>query len=174
MPRRRLINGALDGFLGNLVSRYSDLNGYWLLGFLAVQRKSLEIDLCSRGSDVGVDSPEHIFMALAIRKFAEQLDKWKIPPAWVAGARLDVIWSRDVASGFVGGTRQDGYEATFAASVKTDLGRAVSRAKHVFVAPQSAFGVAKCQSCLTNRSSGRVRDKVPRSYVGARAAQLNC
>jgi hypothetical protein len=28
-------------------------------------------------------------------------------------------------------------------------------------------------SALTNRSSGRVRDKVPSSYVGARAAQLN-
>jgi hypothetical protein len=26
---------------------------------------------------------------------------------------------------------------------------------------------------LTNRSSGRVRDKVPSSYTGARAAQLN-
>ena len=26
---------------------------------------------------------------------------------------------------------------------------------------------------LTHRSSGRVRDKVPSSYVGARAAQLN-
>jgi hypothetical protein len=26
---------------------------------------------------------------------------------------------------------------------------------------------------LTNRSSGRVRDKVPSSYFGARAAQLN-
>jgi hypothetical protein len=137
MPRRRLINGALDGFLGNLVSRYSDLNGYWLLGFLAVRRKSLEIDLCSRASNVGGDSPEHIFIELATRKFVEQLDKWKIPSAWVAGARLDVIWSREVASGFVGGTRQDGYEAPFAASVKTDLGRAISRAKHVFVAPHN-------------------------------------
>jgi hypothetical protein len=26
---------------------------------------------------------------------------------------------------------------------------------------------------LTNRSSGRVRDKVPSSYAGVRAAQLN-
>jgi hypothetical protein len=26
---------------------------------------------------------------------------------------------------------------------------------------------------LTNRSSGRVRDKVPSSYIGVRAAQLN-
>jgi hypothetical protein len=137
MPRRRLINGALDGFLGNLVSRYSDLNGYWLLGFLAVQRKSLEIDLCNRGSGVAGDSSEHIFMELATRKFAEQLDKWKISAAWVVEARLDVIWSRDVVSGFVGGTRQDGYEATFAASVKTDLGRTISRAKHVFVAPHN-------------------------------------
>ena len=137
MPRRRLINGALDGFLGNLVSRYSDLNGYWLLGFLAVQRNSLEIDLCSRDSDAGGDAPENIFVALATRKFAEQLDKWKILAAWVAGARLDVTWSRDVASGFVGGTRQDGYGATFAATVTTDLGRAISRAKHVFVAPHN-------------------------------------
>jgi hypothetical protein len=26
---------------------------------------------------------------------------------------------------------------------------------------------------LTNRSSGRVKDKVPSSYIGVRAAQLN-
>jgi len=27
---------------------------------------------------------------------------------------------------------------------------------------------------LTNRWSGRVKDKVPSTYVGVRAAQLNC
>ena len=33
---------------------------------------------------------------------------------------------------------------------------------------------AAALSChLTNRSSGRVRDKVPSSYIGVRAAQLN-
>ena len=136
MPRRRLINGALDGFLGNLVSRYSDLNGYWLLGFLAVQRRSLEIDL-RHGSRRRTDSPEEHFVELASRKFEEQLGKWRIPPAWVAGARLDVLWSKDAVNGFVGGARQAGYEATFAASVQTDLGRTLSRAKHLFVAPHN-------------------------------------
>jgi hypothetical protein len=136
MPRRRLINGALEGFLGNLVSRYSDLNGYWLLGFLAVQRRSLEVDL--RGVTRGIaDSPEDHFIELASRKFDEQLVKWRVPPSWVAGARLDVIWSKDRVSGFVGGVRQDGFEATFAAAVKTDLGRTLARAKHVYVAPHN-------------------------------------
>jgi hypothetical protein len=136
MPRRRLINGVLDGFLGNLVSRYSDLNGYWLLGFLALQRKSLEIDL-RHGGQRAADSPEDHLSELALRKFDEQLAKWRVLPSWVAGARLDVIWSKDAVSGFVGGVKQDGYEATFAASVKTDLGRTWSRAKHVFVAPHN-------------------------------------
>ena len=136
MPRRRLINGAVDGFLGNLVSRYSDLDGYWLLGFLAVHRRSLEIDL--RHSVPGAsDSPEDHFIDLASRKFVEQLDKWRIPHMWVAGARLDVIWANEPSSGFVGGVRQSGYEATFAASVKTDLGRTLAGAKHVFVAPHN-------------------------------------
>ena len=31
----------------------------------------------------------------------------------------------------------------------------------------------RCGRGLTNRWSGRVRDKVPSPYVGARAAQLN-
>ena len=136
MPGRRLINGALDGFLGNLVSRYTDLNGYWLLGFLALRRKSLEIDL-RRGSQRTSDSPEDHFAELASRKFVEQLGKWRVLPSWVAGARLDVLWSKDSVSGFVGGVRSDGYEVTFAASVKTDLGRTWSRAKHVFVAPHN-------------------------------------
>ena len=136
MPRRRLINGALDGFLGNLVSRYSDLNGYWLLGFLAVHRRSLEIDLRHRLPRAS-DLPEDHFVELASRKFEEQLGKWFIPLVWVAGARLDVIWPNEAVTGFVGGVRQLGYEGTFAASVKTDLGRTVARAKHVFVAPHN-------------------------------------
>lgn len=93
MPRRRLINGVLEGFLGNLVSRYSDLNGYWLLGFLALQRKSLEIDL-RHGNLRTADSPEDRFAELASRKFDEQLGKWRVSPSWVTGARLDVIWSK--------------------------------------------------------------------------------
>lgn len=137
MPRRRMINGALDGFLGHLVSRYSELDGYWLLGFLAVNRRSLEIEL-RRGFDrADRDTPEGVLIELASRKFEEQLGKWRIPAAWVVGARLDVIWSAEVTSVFVGGVRQDGYEGTFAASAKTDLGRTLVRAKHVFVAPHN-------------------------------------
>jgi len=137
MARRRLINGALEGFLGNLVSRYSDLNGYWLLGFLATQRSSMEINLRRGIHHTDRDSPEGFFIELASRKFDEQLHKWRVPIAWVAGARLDVIWSKEVTGGFVGGMSREGYEATFAASVQTDLGRTLSRAKHVFVAPHN-------------------------------------
>jgi hypothetical protein len=130
------------------VSRYSDLNGYWLLGFLATKRASLEIDLRGGTQKTYRDSPEDCFAELARRKFDEQLGKWRVPIAWVAGARLDVIWSRDVTRGFVGGTRQDGYEGTFAASVKTDLGRTMFRAKHVFVAPHNP--------CLESKSARAV------------------
>jgi len=139
MPRRRLINGALEGFLGNLVSRSSEWYGYWLLGFLAVDRRSLEIEL-SRGFDpIKYDLHEGRFADLASRKFDEQLGKWRIPAVWVVSARMDVIWSEKVASDFVatrhGIVKREGYEGTFAASVKTDLGRTLARAKHVFVAP---------------------------------------
>ena len=136
MPRRRLINGALGGFLGTLVSRYSELNGYWLLGFLALQRKALEIDL-RHGGERATDSPEDHFSELASRKFNEQLIKSRVAPVWVASARLNVIWSEELVGGFVGGVMQDGYRATFAASVESDLGRTWSRAKHVFVAPHN-------------------------------------
>jgi hypothetical protein len=136
MPRRRLINGALEGFLGTMVSRYSEWHGYWLLGFLAVDRRSLEIDL-RRGTDY--DLHEGCFAELALRKFDEQLSKWRIPVAWVVDARMDVIWSEEVASGFVatrhGGVNRDGRVGTFTVSVKTDLGRTLARAKQVFVAP---------------------------------------
>jgi hypothetical protein len=81
--------------------------------------------------------PEDHFVELASRKFEEQLGKWFIPLVWVAGARLDVIWPNEAVTGFVGGVRQLGYEGTFAALVKTDLGRTVARAKHVFVAPHN-------------------------------------
>ena len=141
MPRRLLINGVLDGFLGNLVSRYSEFQGYWLLGFLAVERMSLEIDLRRGGPRVGY-SPEERFVEVASRQFNDQLGKWQIPPSWVAAARLDVTWSNDVVNEVVNGRfgrdTRDGYEATFAASVKTDLGRTLARAKHVFVSPHDS------------------------------------
>ena len=137
MARRLLINGALEGFLGNLVSRYSDLNGYWLLGFLAVQRKSMEIDLRGGIHPADMDSPEAVLIELASRKFYEQLHKWRVPVDWVAGARLDVIWSEEVTGGFVGGLSRECNEVTFTATVKTDLGRTLIRAKHVLVAPHN-------------------------------------
>jgi len=137
MPRRRLINGVLDGFLGNLVSRYSEWHGYWLLGFLAVDRRSLEIDLLRSTCHPVDDLHEGKLLRIASRKFSEQLAKWRIPVAWVADARLDVIWSGDVVNGFVGSVRQDGYEVTFAASVKTDIGRTISRVRRVFAAPHN-------------------------------------
>jgi len=139
MARRRLINGALDGFLGNLVSRYSDFDGYWLLGFLAVGRKSLEIDLCRTTQHTPQSSPEDVVVELASRKFHEQLHKWRIPVAWVEGARLDVIWSKAMTGGFVGGKSRECYEATFAAAVKTDLGSTLARARHVLVAPHNPW-----------------------------------
>ncbi len=37
----------------------------------------------------------------------------------------------------------------------------------------SCASLDRSASGLTNRWSGRVKDKVPSSYVGARAAQLN-
>ena len=43
----------------------------------------------------------------------------------------------------------------------------------VFCLGGRAIWKLRAQSGLTNRWSGRVRDKVPSSYTGARAAQLN-
>lgn len=141
MPRRRLINGVLRGFLGNVVSRYSEFQGHWLLGFLARECMSLEIDLLRCIPRVGY-SPEERFVELASRKFNEQVGKWQIPPSWVTAARLDVTWSKELTKGLVNGrfglAARDGYEATFAASVQTDLGRTLAHAMHVFVSPHDA------------------------------------
>jgi hypothetical protein len=48
-----------------------------------------------------------------------------------------------------------------------------SAASFTFVLVVSSVFVAWVGCRLTRRSSGRVRDKVPSSYIGARAAQLN-
>jgi len=45
--------------------------------------------------------------------------------------------------------------------------------KKVFWLDREGIWELRAQSGLTNRWSGRVRDKVPSSYAGARAAQLN-
>jgi len=76
MPTRNALRGVLAGFLGTFTSRYSDFDGYWLLGFL-VKEREIVIDLLADPSDDS--SPVSAARHLAAVKFGEQLQKSGLP-----------------------------------------------------------------------------------------------
>jgi hypothetical protein len=137
MSRRRSINGALQGLLGTLLSRYSDFRGYWVFGFLAVDREEMTIDLRSPDAVASDASPRQLLESLARHKFLDQLSKWRIPSEWIADARLDVRWSENAVEGFVNDAPAMGSEVILVASVDTDLGRTFALARKAFAAPHN-------------------------------------
>jgi hypothetical protein len=51
MATRRVIKSVLRNFLGTYTSRYSEIRGYWLFGFLVPDLGELHFDLLSRRAD---------------------------------------------------------------------------------------------------------------------------
>lgn len=82
MPGRRSITGVLYGFPGTYTSRYSDLDGYWLFGFLVPEVVDVNFDLMGDRA-ISVASPLAFAETLARAKFKEQMGKAALPlPGW--------------------------------------------------------------------------------------------
>ena len=63
------------------------------------------------------------------------------------------------------------YAAERASVARVESLQGTQRGSQYRLASSTQLPVTQC--CLTTRWSGRVRDKVPSSYIGVRAAQLN-
>ena len=90
MPRRRVLPAVLRGFLGTFTSRYSDLDGYWLFGFLAGDLDTVTMDLLEVCA--GAFTPLDVTRRLAAQRFAEQVAKSGLPRDWISA------WSMSMAS----------------------------------------------------------------------------
>lgn len=95
-----------------MCSRYSDYDGYLVYGYLVdrMQSMTLHIDLLSDPGTEMVRTAEAALGRIALLRFQEQSERYGIPDAWIASARLDVWMDLDQVFGL-------------RARVETDLGR---------------------------------------------------
>ncbi len=135
MARRRTIQSVIDNFLASLVSRNSELDGYWIFGHVVSDLTSvLEIDLL--GPMRERESTATAALArLAVRLFHEQLAKQRLPVRVVAEANLCASRSPSATRGSVNGHEVNGFAVTLTAHVVSDLGRTYSASIRRFVAP---------------------------------------
>jgi hypothetical protein len=137
MTSRRAIRSVLHNFLGTYVSRYSDFNGYWLFGFLVKNIRQVEIDLMHTSEKSDDRMPLAVARRLATVKFAEQIQKARIPWSCIREAHLDITKSPDLTPVAVNGRICHGYKMTLVARVVTDLGRAYKTEMSIVVAPHN-------------------------------------
>jgi hypothetical protein len=138
MTRRRSLRGALHNYLGTLTSRYSDFDGYWVLGLIVEDLGETTIDLLARlDVDAGA-TPLAAFVRRARDKFREQITKQRIPASFVRSASLEITKPATRTEGYVNGHVTAGYEVTFSVRVESDLHARYARTAAVFVAPHDA------------------------------------
>jgi hypothetical protein len=138
MTRRRSLNGLLENYLGTLTSRYSDFEGYWVLGLIVEDLREMTIDLRSEATASPQPRPLAAFIRMARDRFGEQLGKQRIPTSYVRTAVLEMKKPATRTDGDVNGHLTAGYEIAFSARVESDLRRIYARNKSVFVAPHNA------------------------------------
>ena len=133
MPSSRALKGVLHSFLTTLTSRNTDLNGYWLFGFLVEGTEELDVDLLeAHGADES--TPAEAFRRLASSRFHEQLSRAGFPVERVAKAVL--YWRRsdprEVPSAW---GPQRGYRLVLEVAATAVSGAQFRRATSEFVLP---------------------------------------
>jgi hypothetical protein len=133
MATLRVINSVLRNFLGTYTSRYSDYEGFWLMGFLVADFGELEFDLLARGGDL--NTPLAAAKQLAATKFADQVRKGCLEPARIREARLSIIKRPDLKTGSVNGHPCVGHDVYFRANAVMDNSKRYEKERVLFVAP---------------------------------------
>ena len=138
MPTRRVLRSVLHNFLGTFVSRYSDYQGYWLIGQIEPWLGGWEVDLLAPVSDQ--ITPEVIAYShrWAKAKFFEQLEVAGVQAEQVTQALTRFVPlvptpNSEVCVSWRGGTRLC-REVVLGVWVMTDTGRRFSSRRRVFVA----------------------------------------
>jgi hypothetical protein len=135
MTRRRCLRGAMHNFLGTLTSRYSDVDGYWVLGLVVDDLDHLSIDLLADSNMDAGPTPLAAFIRMARKRFREQIGKQRIPDSWVTSGCLEITKPATRTDGYVNGHVRPGYQVAFAARVESDLHAVYASHTCVFVAP---------------------------------------
>src|SRR5215831_2505282 len=137
MTRRATVLGMLRSFLGTLVSRNTDSDGYWLFGRVIQSLVDVDIDLtASEASDAEGGDHFGALRRASRTRFSQQLAKARIRPSLVRSARLRLVRSEvEVQVTGEDGIERRGFNVMLEATVITDAAKVVSSKRTVFVAP---------------------------------------
>lgn len=139
MTRRRSLRGALHNYLGTLTSRYSDFDGYWILGLIVDDLgETTTIDLLDDSRLDVEPTPLAAFARLARAKFREQIARQRIPASFVRSAAVEITKPATRTEGCVNGHVTAGYSVGFSARAESDLHTIYVSKISVFVAPHNA------------------------------------
>ena len=134
MKVRRRITGALASFLDTYISRYTDLNGYWLFGQLLVEASNTQLPIISGEAQLPVLPISRHATILGRKKLFEQLDKHHIPREFVKEADLR-FEKKEESYGWIEHRRVRGYLVVLTANAISDLGKKYTCHARIFVSP---------------------------------------
>ena len=134
MATRRVIGAVLPNFLSTFVSRYRDLDGYWMFGFVISTLHSWSIDLLAPAA--AGTTPAHRLEADAVRLFGEQMHKAGLSGTVIRSARL-VLTRSEPATRDVNGVLRDGWGLAVEVYADLDTGRVRHSRTTIFVAPHN-------------------------------------
>ena len=127
------MKSVLAGFLGTFASRYSDYQGYWLLGLVEPDLDGWTVDLLGPALTGG--SPAVDARRLAIRRFAEQVSKSGLDLGLIREAVLNATVAPGTAQGWHGDVVSAGRRVRFFVHAVMDNGHVYEAEQEVFVAP---------------------------------------
>jgi len=131
---RRRLTGVLCGFLDAFVSRNSDYDGYWIFGFLAGEAYEVSFGLLSTNSNAEGPSAFSTAARIAQSKFAELLEKSRIPMEFVSQGRVIITKLEPATLGLVNGRTSNGHLYSIRAEVMSDLRKQYTASKVIFIA----------------------------------------
>lgn len=139
MKIRRTLTGVLCSFLDAFASRYSDHEGYWVLGLLAREAAVVtSIDLLKE-DQASTGSPALVAASRIARlRFASIREKSRIPLEFVADAKVVLSRLEPSSTGVVHGRVTIGHRYLLRADATSDLGKRYTAEKMIFVAPHDA------------------------------------
>jgi hypothetical protein len=125
------------GFLGTIISRYSNYDGYWIYGFLIKQHESIEINLLDSIDNYPGRNPLKYFTRISINKFHTQVIKNQINEKDIQEAKLTVRNTNITSWGFVNRERSIGFDVVVEIVIVKSNGRKIVEKKNIFVAPHN-------------------------------------
>ena len=135
MKVRRRITGALAGFLHTYISRYTDMNGYWLWGQLVLETSAIELQILPEDAPLPVLPISRHATILARKKILEQLDNHHIPRHFVKEAKLRIEKKIDESYGWIEHQRVKGNLVVLTIDAVSDLEKKYSCYARMFVSP---------------------------------------